>query len=360
MSVNRLTSRVLLFDRDDRILLFLTKAPDTSGVARWLTPGGGVDPGETHHEAALRELLEETGLVLETVGDPVWTHDFVVEWDAADHDTGHAEFYTAVVDAFEPSDELWTDEERVDVLAHRWWSLDELGGTDEVFEPAELLDLMRRLLPSIDSPRISEGAPMTQDLPEFTIDELEELNDHRVPAIRQRGCGRARPHRDRGDPGLGPQPRRRHRAARRPRVPGETRHDGAGQRPVARGQGRRRTALRRAVTARANSGTSLRARRSRSSTSTTRLFKPTVARSRCASAARSSARSRCRGSRTSSTTRQQPRRSDATGPAWTRPEHTDRWSLLQVQHREAGVTLAACQRSVRGTPSQKPTRLPKP
>ena len=148
MTVNRLTSRVLLLDRDNRILLFLTKAPDTSGVARWLTPGGGVDPGETHHEAALRELEEETGLVLEDVGEPVWSHDFVVQWDAADHDTGHAEFYTATVDAFEPSDAQWTDDERVDVLAHKWWTLSELLATDEPYEPAELVNLVRRQLPS--------------------------------------------------------------------------------------------------------------------------------------------------------------------------------------------------------------------
>lgn len=148
MSVNRLTSRVLLFDRDDHILLFLTKAPDTSGIARWLTPGGGVDPGESHHDAAVRELLEETGLRLTQLGEPVWSHDFDVKWDAADHDTGHAVFYTAVVDRFEPSHELWTEDERVDVLEHRWWSLAELLATDQPFEPAELIPLVRRQLPS--------------------------------------------------------------------------------------------------------------------------------------------------------------------------------------------------------------------
>ena len=148
MTVNRLSSRILLFDRDDRILLFLTTAPDTSGIARWLTPGGGVDPGETHHEAAVRELEEETGLVVPNLGEPVWAHDFVVQWDAADHDTGHAEFYTAVVDTFEPSDAQWTDDERVDVLGHKWWTLAELIATDEPYEPAELIDLVRRQLPS--------------------------------------------------------------------------------------------------------------------------------------------------------------------------------------------------------------------
>ena len=146
--MHRLTSRVLLFDREGCVLLFFTAAPDTSGVSRWITPGGGVDAGETHLQAALRELHEETGLQLDSLEGPVWSHDFDVRWDDADHDTGHAEFYTATVDRFEPSDEHWTDEERVDVTAHRWWSLAELLATDEPVEPDQLIQLVRRQLPS--------------------------------------------------------------------------------------------------------------------------------------------------------------------------------------------------------------------
>lgn len=146
--VNRPTSRVLLFDRDDRILLFLTTAPDTSGIARWLTPGGGVDPGESHADAAVRELFEETGLTGIDLGEPVWEHDFVVQWNAADHDTGHAVFYTAVVDQFDPSNANWTEDEKIDVLEHRWFGLAELIATTDPYEPAELIDLVRRQLPS--------------------------------------------------------------------------------------------------------------------------------------------------------------------------------------------------------------------
>jgi len=145
---HRLTSRILLFDPEGRVLLFLTKAPDTTGFARWITPGGGVDPGETHEQAAIRELREETGLVVETVGAPVWSHDFAVQWDDADHDTGHAEFYVVQTSRFEPSSEGWTPEEHVDMLAHRWWSIAELLSTDEPWEPAELISLIRRELPS--------------------------------------------------------------------------------------------------------------------------------------------------------------------------------------------------------------------
>ena len=145
---HRLVSRVLLFDRDGRILLFLTTAPDSSGVARWLTPGGGVDEGESFEEAARRELFEETGLLVESLRGPVWSHDYDVEWDAADHDTGHAEFFTHTVDRFGPSSEHWTDDEKVDVLEHRWWSLGELLAERPRFEPVELIELVRRELPS--------------------------------------------------------------------------------------------------------------------------------------------------------------------------------------------------------------------
>ena len=57
--------RVVLSDESGRILLFEDSDPGLQPAARWwMTPGGGIDPGENLHQTAVRELREETGLVL--------------------------------------------------------------------------------------------------------------------------------------------------------------------------------------------------------------------------------------------------------------------------------------------------------
>ena len=53
------TATAYIFE-DDRILLIKHKA---FGV--WLPPGGHVEPSETHDAACLREVYEETGLLVE-------------------------------------------------------------------------------------------------------------------------------------------------------------------------------------------------------------------------------------------------------------------------------------------------------
>ncbi len=64
--IDRFVSRVIVLDPADRVLLFFARIglsveperrPDAIGF--WALPGGGVEPGETHEAAAVRELSEQ-------------------------------------------------------------------------------------------------------------------------------------------------------------------------------------------------------------------------------------------------------------------------------------------------------------
>lgn len=152
----RATSRVLLFDPDDRVLMFLQYGKDRAVPPRWITPGGGVDPGEDHDRAAIREVLEETGYELATVPAPFAESDFDPDQRWHPYDEGHWAWYAIRVPAsFEPARDGWTEEERSDVVDWRWMSARELeteAASAHAVEPADLPDLVRAHIPSKEHP----------------------------------------------------------------------------------------------------------------------------------------------------------------------------------------------------------------
>lgn len=130
----RPASRILIVDSNDRILLFFVRLAYTSA---WITPGGGLEPGESHEEAAVRELEEETGLRGATLSPCVGTVEF--EFAHADLLYHQRErYFVARVDSHEVRSEGWTASESKEIERVRWWTLEEIIESSDNFRPADL------------------------------------------------------------------------------------------------------------------------------------------------------------------------------------------------------------------------------
>jgi 8-oxo-dGTP pyrophosphatase MutT (NUDIX family) len=113
----------------------------------WLTPGGGVDDGESIEGAAAREVHEETGLRLDPaeLGQVVATR--VADFEFEHRQFRQTEYFFAVeVSSFTPLDHGWDDLERRSLLDHRWWSAEELRASSATVYPSELADLVDAVL----------------------------------------------------------------------------------------------------------------------------------------------------------------------------------------------------------------------
>lgn len=146
--------RVILVDDHERALLFEDSDLGVPADTWWMTPGGGIDDGETPAQAAVREVAEETGCVIaETdllgpLGHRMVVHgysDQVTEQDEV--------FYLARVTPFEVNVSAHTEDEQLTIIQHRWWTLDELQSTKEWIWPAELAELWASSNQSTEWPR---------------------------------------------------------------------------------------------------------------------------------------------------------------------------------------------------------------
>lgn len=113
---------------DGRILLI--KRGREPGRGLWAVPGGKVRHGEPMRDAARREILEETGLIVE-VGDVVWVGEFIED--------GH---HLVLIDfsGIRTGGELRPGDDADDA---RWVSLDEAAGYPLTLTMHDLVDTLR-------------------------------------------------------------------------------------------------------------------------------------------------------------------------------------------------------------------------
>jgi 8-oxo-dGTP pyrophosphatase MutT (NUDIX family) len=145
--IERQAARVVLV-ADGRVLLqegFDPARPEDG--TWWLTPGGGLNDGESIEEGAVREVHEETGLRLspQRLGPVIATRVCFFPFEGRKYRQCES-FFAVHVDNFTPQHHGWDEVEQRALVGHRWWSIDELRSTDQAVYPRQLADLVDAVL----------------------------------------------------------------------------------------------------------------------------------------------------------------------------------------------------------------------
>ncbi len=138
----REAARVLVIDEQGRSLL--VKFSDDFGHSWWAAPGGGLQPGEDHASAALRELEEELGTTDIELGPEIGWRRHTLSFNANPWMTQHERWFVARHESFDVPPEQVASLAAEGVTGARWWSADQLAGSGLVTAPRGLAGLIRR------------------------------------------------------------------------------------------------------------------------------------------------------------------------------------------------------------------------
>lgn len=127
----------------------------------WLPPGGHIDRGETPHEAALREVHEETGLEVDLISDhgdidhphvcslPRPQHFFLEDINVREGDVGHQHMDFVFYGEAETRNIAPQGNDEADPGAWEWFTVPDLDANSHILAP-DVVEVGTRAIATVD------------------------------------------------------------------------------------------------------------------------------------------------------------------------------------------------------------------
>lgn len=142
----RKSSRAIVLNRTNQIFLFqysFDYLADSDTI--WITPGGSLEEGESFEDALKRELFEEMGVQLDKSCLEIYYRNPMYTLKSGEVVQSIEKFFLVYLEDEQFSYINWTESEKKRMLEGKWWSIEEIQQSNDVFFTKDIIRILTEL-----------------------------------------------------------------------------------------------------------------------------------------------------------------------------------------------------------------------